>query len=65
MAENVYMKYGHFEILPTRMQEYIRQQEMNEAERRRIAMAREMHLDWYHRHFAYEVLAPPEGEEEL
>lgn len=62
MAEDVIYKYGHLEILPTRMEEYIKQQEMNEAERERIAKARDMHLDWYHRHFAYEVLEPPAGE---
>lgn len=65
MAEDVFMKYGHFEIVPTRMEEYIKQQEMDEAERQRIVKARGIHLDWYHRHFAYEVLEPPEGEEEL
>jgi len=62
MAEDVYMKYGHFEIIPSRMDAYIKQQEMNEAERERIAKARGIHLDWYHRHFAYEVLKPPADE---
>ena len=62
MAEDVLYKYGELEILPTRMDKYIKQQEMNEAERERIVRARGIHLDWYHRHFAYEVLAPPEGE---
>ncbi len=62
MAEEIIYKYGHIEILPTRMQEYIKQQEMNEAERERIVKARNIHLDWYHRHFAYEVLKPPAEE---
>ena len=35
---------------------------MNEGERERIVRARNIHLDWYHRHFAYEILPPPEGE---
>ena len=44
------------------MDKYIKQQEMNEGERERIVRARNIHLDWYHRHFAYEVLKPPAGE---
>jgi len=64
MAEDVYIKYGRYEIFPGRMQDYVRQQEMNEAEVDRCIKARVMHLDWYHRHFAYEILPPPEGEEE-
>jgi hypothetical protein len=62
MAEDVLIKFGHFEILPTRMEEYVGQQEMNEGERARIVKARNIHLDWYHRHFAYAILPPPEGE---
>ena len=62
MAEDVLYKYGEVEIMPTRMDKYIRQQEMNEGERERIVRARAIHLDWYHRHFAYAVLPPPEGE---
>lgn len=62
MAEDVLYKYGEIEILPTRMEKYVRQQEMNEGERERIVRARNIHLDWYHRHFAHEVLPPPEGE---
>ena len=62
MAEEVIYKNGELEILPTRMEKYIRQQEMDEGERERIARARNIHLDWYHRHFAYEILPPPEGE---
>ncbi len=50
------------EVLPSRMEKYIKQQEMNEGERERIVRARNIHLDWYHRHFAYEVLKPPADE---
>jgi hypothetical protein len=63
VAEDVYIKFGHYEIDSARMQEYVRQQEMNQAEVKRIVKARLMHLDWMHRHFAYEVLEPPEGME--
>ena len=52
MAEDVLYKYGEIENLPTRIEQYIRQQEMNEGERERIVRARNIHLDWYHRHFA-------------
>ena len=62
MAEEVIYKNGELEILPTRMEQYIKQQEMDEGERERIQRARLIHLDWYHRHFAYEILPPPEGE---
>ena len=51
MAEDVLYKYGEIEFLPTRMDKYITQQEMNEGERERIVRARNIHLDWYHRHF--------------
>jgi hypothetical protein len=63
VAESVYIKFGHYEIDAARMQDYVRQQEMNKAEVERIVKARLMHLDWMHRHFAYEVLEPPEGME--
>ena len=62
MAEEVIYKNGELEILPSRMEQYIKQQEMDEGERERIVRARNIHLDWYHRHFAYEILPPPEGE---
>lgn len=62
MAEEVIYKNGELEILPTRMEKYIQQQQMDEGERERIVRARNIHLDWYHRHFAYEILPPPEGE---
>jgi hypothetical protein len=62
MSEEVIYKNGELEILPTRMEKYIEQQQMNEGERERIQRARAIHLDWYHRHFAYEILPPPEGE---
>jgi len=60
MAEEVYTQYGRFEIFPGRMQDYIRQQEMDDGEIARIVKARLMHLDWMHKHFAYEILEPPE-----
>jgi len=62
MAEDIIYKWGEIEILPSRMDKYIKQQEMNEGERERIVRARNIHLDWYHRHFAYEVLKPPADE---
>jgi len=62
MAEDIVYKWGMIEVMPSRMQKYIKQQEMNQAERERIAKARGIHLDWYHRHFAYEVLKPPADE---
>jgi hypothetical protein len=63
VAEDVYIKFGHYQIDAARMQDYVRQQEINKAEIERIVKARWMHLDWMHRHFAYEVLEPPEGVE--
>jgi hypothetical protein len=62
MAEDIIYKWGELEILPSRMEKYVRQQKMNEGERERIVRARNIHLDWYHRHFAYEVLKPPADE---
>lgn len=63
MAEDVIIRYGKYEIDARRMTAYVRQQQMNEAERDRIIHTRHMYLDWMHRHFAKRVLHPPEGED--
>ncbi len=62
MAENVVIKYGHFEVDPSRMQKYVKQQIMNENERERIINCRLMYLDWMHNHFTQKVVSPPEEE---
>lgn len=62
MAENVVIKYGHYEVDPNKMQDYVKQQTMNEAERERIMKCRVMYLDWIHDHFADCVVPPPEEE---
>ena len=59
MAENVIIKYGKYEVDPSRMTEYVQQQELNEAERERIVKSRHMYLEWMHRHFAAKVSPPP------
>lgn len=59
MAENVLIKYGHFEVEKWRMQDYVQQAELNEAERERIIQNRHMFLDWMHRHFAEKIIPPP------
>lgn len=60
MAEKVLVTNGHYEVDPKRMQDYIKQQIMNEAERERIIKCRWMYLDWMHKHFTKKVVAPPE-----
>lgn len=62
MAEKVLHKNGHYEVDPARMQEYVKQQIMNDAETERIIKSRLMYLDWMHEHFAKKILPPP-GEE--
>jgi len=64
MAENVVIKYGKFEVDNRRMQDYVQQIEMNEAERDRIIRSRNNYLNWMHAHFASKILPPPEGSEE-
>lgn len=59
MAERVLMSNGQFEIDPQRMQHYVKQQKMNQAERQRIVDCRWAYLDWMHDHFADKVLPPP------
>ncbi len=59
MAENVVISYGHFEVDPSRMEKYVKQQTMNEPERERIIKSRLMYLDWMHDHFADKVVPPP------
>lgn len=58
MAEDVIIRYGKYEIDARRMTEYVRQQQINEAERDRIIKTRHMYLDWMHVHFAERVLPP-------
>ena len=62
MAENVIIKYGRYEVDPSRMTDYVQQQELNEAERDRIVKSRHMYLEWMHRHFADKVSPPPVAE---
>jgi hypothetical protein len=62
MAEKVLVTNGHYEVDPARMQQYIKQQEMNEAERERIIKCRLMYLDWMHDHFTYKIMPPPTEE---
>lgn len=62
MAEHVVIRYGHFEVAPERMTDYIRQQKMNEEERERIMKCRLMYLDWMHNHFSEKVMDPPDHE---
>jgi hypothetical protein len=63
MAENVIVKYGHYEVEPWRMQHYIKQHEMNEAARRKIVKERLMYLDWMHRQEAHRILKGYDMEE--
>lgn len=59
MAEKVLVTNGHYEVDPERMKHYVKQQEMNEAERERIIKCRWMYLDWMHDHFTDKILPPP------
>lgn len=63
MAEKVLIKYGKYEIDPARMQEYVKQQVVNEEERDMIIKNRHAYLEWMHKHFAGSVVAPPVTEE--
>lgn len=64
MAENVIVKFGQYEVEPWRMQEWIKQQEMNEAARDKIRKDRMAYLTWMHNQEAYRCL-PGYSEEEL
>ena len=59
MAEKVLRKDGYYEIDPARMQDYVKQSIMNEAETQRIIKCRNMYLNWMHGHFAKKILLPP------
>jgi len=63
VPEEVINLNGRFEVDGRRMVEYVRQQQMNDAEIQRIVEAREKYVEWMHHHFAEKVLPPPEGEE--
>lgn len=63
MAEKVLIKNGIFEIDPARMQEYVKQQVMNDEERKLIIKNRHAYLEWMHKHFAGCVVKPPVTEE--
>jgi hypothetical protein len=62
MAEKVLITNGHYEVDPARMQVYVKQSIMNEAERQRIIKCRTMYLDWMLDHFSDSVPPPPEAE---
>lgn len=59
MIEKVFSSNGMYEVDPQRMQHYVKQQKMNQAERERIVKCRWMYLDWMHDHFTEKVLPPP------
>ncbi len=59
MAEKTLIKNGIFEVDPARMQEYVKQQVMNDEERKLIINNRLAYLEWMHKHFAGCVVEPP------
>ena len=63
MAEDVLYKNGEIEI-PAHAHGEVHPAAGDERRRARAhRRARSnIHLDWYHRHFAYVMLPPPEGE---
>jgi hypothetical protein len=63
MVEEVMIKYGRYEVLASRMQKYVQQEEMSEGERDRIVKNRREYLRWMHEHFADKLLPPPASEE--
>lgn len=63
MAEKVMIRHGKYEVDPARMQDYVKQQKINEEERERIIKSRHLYLEWMHKHFAGRVLPPPANEE--
>lgn len=60
MAEKVLNTKGYYEVDPARMQDYVKQSIMNEAEVQRIIKCRTMYLDWMLDHFSDSVPPPPE-----
>ncbi|NSL51902.1 hypothetical protein [Calidifontibacillus erzurumensis] len=62
MAEKVIFEKGYYEVDPARMQHYVKQTVMNDAECRRIIKCRTMYLEWMLNHFSDGVPAPPEEE---
>lgn len=63
MAENVIVKYGHFSVEAWRMQDYVKQHDMNEAAVNKIVQDRLMYLDWMHRQGANRILKGFDEEE--
>ncbi len=63
MVEGVIIKYGHFEVDPSRMK-IVKQQYMTEEEVERIVQMRHDYLEWMHYNFAKKVLKPPKEEAE-
>jgi len=59
MVEEVVVKYGKYEVLPSRMKKYVEQEEMSEEERDRIIKNRHEYLRWMHEHFASKLVPPP------
>lgn len=60
MAEDVNIKYGRVEVKPERMQSYVKQHELNEAEMKRIVDTRIEYLHWMNAHYADSVSLAPE-----
>lgn len=60
MAEDVNIKYGRVEVKPERMQSYVKQQELNDAEVKRIVETRLEYLHWMNAHFADSVSLAPD-----
>lgn len=60
MAEDVNIKYGHLEVKSERMQSYVKQHEMNDAEIKRVAETRIEYLHWMNAHYADSVSLAPE-----
>ncbi len=60
MAEDVNIKYGRVEVKPERMQSYVKQQELNDAEMKRIVDTRLEYLHWVNDHYADSVSLAPE-----
>ena len=59
MAEDVIIKYGHFEVHPERMKKLKLTQRLSEFELDMIVKLRHDYLDWVHYNFAKKVLKPP------
>lgn len=60
MAEEVNISYGQLEIKPERMESYVQQHELNDAEIKRIRDTRIEYLHWVNAHYAFGVSLAPE-----